>query len=164
MPKVNEIDERALAQQTTVRELIRTAMRFEWTAFRFYTDMVGRVRAELHPLLAELAEEEQNHHDHLQDLLGRDDLVAEFQTSLQAPDTAVRFESLIGDPELPAEPSDDDILEYALAREEAAAAHYGRLADTAGSEALRRAFAYLRDEEISHVTRFGERWARLAER
>jgi rubrerythrin len=164
MAEASEIDEAALAKQTTVRALLQAAVRFEWNAHHFYSGLVDRVRPELAPLVAELANEEREHHRHLIELLEREDFLDQLHEQIEMPHTSVRFEALIDNPKLPAEPADDDILALALAREEAAAEHYARLAEEAAHPAMREAFAYLRDEEINHVAQLGERWGRLEDR
>lgn len=164
MVTASEVDETALARQTTAQALIQAAIRFEWNAHRFYSGLLDRVRPELMPLVAELANEERQHHQHLLDLLESGDLLEELHEQIAMPHTSARFEALIDNPELPADPCDDDILALALAREEAAADHYARLAEDAAHPTMREAFAYLRDEEISHVAQLGERWGRLGDR
>jgi rubrerythrin len=161
MTDLSEVDALSLAGQSSVRALIETAVRFEASAHDFYTDLIDRVRPALVPLVTELADEERQHRQHLLDLLDNPEVVGQLHQQIALPHTAARFEALIETPDLPADPSDDDILALALAREEAAAAHYTRLAATAGHAAMRDAFAYLRDEEISHVAQLGERWGRL---
>jgi rubrerythrin len=69
---------------------------------------------------------------------------------------------MLAPPELPADPSDDDVLDYALARERVAAEHYAALAEQAAHPAMRAAFAYLADEEVNHVAQLAERWGRLS--
>jgi rubrerythrin len=143
--------------------LLQAAIRFEWNAHHFYAELIDRVHLELAPLVAELANEEREHHKRLVDLLESEDFMEQLHEQVALPQTSARFESLIDNPELPAEPKDDDILALALAREEAAADHYARLAEDTTYPAMREAFAYLRDEEISHVAQLGERWGRLEE-
>jgi rubrerythrin len=157
----SEVEEGSLAQQTTVRALIQAAIRFEWNAHNFYSGLIDKVRPELASLVAELANEERQHHKHLVELLESEDFLDQLREQIDTPHTAARFDALIDNPELPAEPTDDDILALALAREEAAADHYARLAEESAHPSMREAFAYLRDEEISHVAQLGERWGRL---
>ena len=161
MIDLSEVDNAALAGQTSARALIEAAVRFESNAHDFYTDLIDRVRPALAGLVTELANEEREHRQHLLDLLANPDLVAELHQQIAMPHTAARFEALIETPDPPADPSDDDILALALAREEAAAEHYARLAEDAAHPAMRQAFAYLRDEEISHIAQLGARWGRL---
>jgi rubrerythrin len=157
----SEIDESAASEQTTVRALIQAAIRFEWNAHHFYAGLIDQVRPELAPLVADLANEERQHHQHLVDLLESEDFNAQLQAQMALPHTSARFDALIDNPTLPAQPNEDDILAMALAREEAAAAHYARLAEDVAHPSMRQAFAYLRDEEISHIAQLGERWGRL---
>jgi rubrerythrin len=164
MLEASEVDQAALLRQTTVRALIQAAIRFEWNAHHFYSGLIDRVRPALASLVAELANEEREHHKHLVALLESEDFMDELHKQIPLPHTAARFEHLIDNPDLPEEPTDDDILALALAREEAAAEHYARLAVDAEHPAMREAFAYLRDEEINHVAQLGERWGRLGER
>ncbi|NBC48708.1 MAG: hypothetical protein GVY22_12095 [Gammaproteobacteria bacterium] len=159
--QASEVDQTTAAQQTTARALIQAAIRFEWSAHLFYAELTRKVRPALAPLVAELADEERQHHAHLVELLERVDFMQELQSQMTLPHTSARFDALIDNPALPAQPDEDDILAVALAREEAAAEHYARLAEDAVHPAMRQAFAYLRDEEISHVAQLGERWGRL---
>lgn len=161
MAQPSEVEAASLARQTTVRALIQAAIRFEWNAHHFYAGLIDRVRPELAALVAELANEERQHHKHLVELLDSEDFLDQLREQIDTPHTSARFESLIDNPELPAEPTDDDILALALAREEAAADHYARLAEGAAHPAMREAFAFLRDEEINHVAQLGERWGRM---
>jgi rubrerythrin len=170
--EASEVDASALVRQTTVRALLEVAIRFEWNAHHFYSGLIERVRPALAPLVAELANEEREHHRHLLgllellELLEREDYVELLRDQIEVPHTAARFERLSDHPGLPAEPTDDDVLALALAREETAAAHYARLAEDAEQHpALRDAFAYLRDEERSHAAQavgYAERASRAA--
>jgi len=162
MNTTNEIDIETLARQRTVADLVNSAIRFEAAAEAFYMQLLGQVRAELQPLVAGLVVEEREHQARLRHLIDSGELIAELRVRLDAPSSMSEFEAMELAPELPSNPSDDDILDYAMAREQVAAEHYAALARSADSPILRETFAFLADEESQHIVQLGQRWSRLS--
>jgi len=158
-----ETDFERLRSQSTVAALIGTAIEFEAQAERFYRGLLIQVREELRPLLTELADEEQGHRTRLQALAASPELADTLRASVEVPLTLSAFEGLLQPPALPDDPSDDDLLDYAMVRERVAAQHYAALADLTTNAAMRAAFAYLADEEVNHVAQLAERWGRMSE-
>lgn len=158
----NEIDAETIAEQRTVAEVVRTAIRFEAAAEAFYARLLDRVRPEVQPLVAELVQEEREHGQRLHHLLDSGELVAELRARMRAPASMPAFEAMLEPPQLPSDPSDDDIFDYAMAREQTAAEHYAALARAAINPFLRETFAFLADEEADHIAKLGQRWGRLS--
>lgn len=145
----------------TIAEALETAMEFELASLRFYRSLAPKVREEVRPLVRELAEEERRHYRLLVEL-ARDAAFAEhLRTSIERPSTSDELASFISLPALPNDPIDDDILEYAEAREQIAREHYGYLAEITPSGPLRDLFALLRDEESKHASGIGARWSKM---
>jgi rubrerythrin len=164
MPAPAETDFERLKSQSTVSDLISTAIDFEEQAERFYRSLLPRVRPDLWPLVRELADEEHSHHNRLQALVAGDALADVLHQPVDTPVTLTAFEDMLQPPDLPHDPTDDDLLDYAIARERVAAEHYAALADLTQNRFMRAVFGYLAEEEVSHLAQLAERWGRLSER
>jgi rubrerythrin len=150
-----------LLASMTVGEVLQTAMTFELNAARLYRTLAETVRLEVRPLVEELATEETEHHRLLRQLSQNQGMVERLKERIRTPATAQEFRAYVNLPELPADPLDDDLLEYAQDRERIAFEHYAHLADVAMPGPLRDLFRFLRDEEGKHAGRLATRWATM---
>lgn len=145
----------------TVAEALATAMAFELTAFRFYNGLASRLRPEVRSLVEELAAEELEHY-RLLSLLAEDEQIADhLRAGMESPATTADFTTYTRFPELSADALEDDLLDYADARERIACEHYGYLAELTPAGPLRDLFAFLRREEEGHANKLATRWASL---
>jgi len=145
----------------TLAQALATAMAFELTAFRFYSDLAPRLRPEVRSLAEDLAAEELAHYCLLNDLSEDEQLADHLRAGVESPATAAEFTTCTPLPELPGDALEDDLLGYAEAREHIAREHYGYLAELAPAGPLRDLFTFLRREEEKHADKLATRWAIL---
>jgi rubrerythrin len=148
-----------LLSSTTIDQALETAMAFEHSAHRLYISLAATLRAELRPLLEELAAEELEHYRLLSELARDEQCAALVSSKITAPTSTDRFATYVNLPRLPTDPLDDDILEYARDRERVAFEHYAHLAELAPDGPVRDLFRFLRDEERKHEQQLETRWA-----
>ncbi len=139
-----------LAKQQTLQEILTTASSFEEKARDFYQSMIPRVSKRIRWLVEELAEEEQRHFDLLQDLLKRDDLNDQIHLQVETPESDGRFTDGLHLPEMAENPDDQEIMLYALGREQAAMQQYRALSERTVAGPIQQLFAFLANEETQH--------------
>jgi rubrerythrin len=139
-----------LRQETTVADMLETALMFEETARDLYRALAPQVSKRIRWLIADLAEEEQRHFDLFNDLLDRDDLQAQIAAEIARPSTDAQFADCIQAPDLGEQPDDRAVLAYAIGREHAAMEQYRELAETTQPGPIRDVFRYLTAEEALH--------------
>lgn len=139
---------------------LETAIAIESGAHRFYAELASRVRPEVKPLVESLANEELRHRDLLQALAGDPDLVEQLRAHVDLP-APVEAGAYISLPELGLSVGEDDILDYAGARERVARDYYAYVAEQTPPSPLRDLFRFLRDEEERHAEQIGARWSEV---
>jgi rubrerythrin len=139
-----------LKTMQTIEEVLETAIGFEKTARDFYTELSGTVSKPLRGLIQELADEEAEHYRLFTELKERADIQEHISDKIQTPPNDHLFSDYLKEPNLGKEPSDQDILLYALAREQAAMEQYAALAKEATPGAMADLFQYLAHEELEH--------------
>lgn len=134
----------------SIREILDTAMGFEKTARDFYAGLQGRVGKPIRELVSELAQEEQRHYELFERLRDDANIASELTMLIATPVSDHKFSDYVQTPQLGEHPDDQAVLQYALAREHAAAEHYGALAQTAPQGPIGDLFRFLADEELRH--------------
>ena len=147
---VFEVDKDQLKGKTTVRELFETASEFERTAHVFYADLKDKVSKNIRYLVGELAEEELEHMRIFAQLAKHPDVVEIMAVEIDRPVADREFSDCVLLPDLGNIPNDQDVLQYAIMREDAARRQYAELAETAPGGPLKSAFIVLADEETKH--------------
>jgi rubrerythrin len=140
-----------LTTEMTLEQALETAKAFETAAHQFYRQLSRKVRAEIRPLICDLADEEKRHYDLLCDLTRSERINGHLRQRIESPPTAEVFGSYVQIPALPDDPIEEDILAYAASRERIAYEHYGHLAEQTPPGPLKSLFAFLREEEAGHV-------------
>jgi rubrerythrin len=139
-----------LRKMQTLEEILQTASSFEETARDFYSDLQNRVSKRIRWLVEELAEEEQRHYDLLTGLVAHANAEKLMSEKVATPASDSRFSDCLHVPEMAHNPDDQDVLLYALGREQAAMEQYRALADSVQSEDIRKVFEFLANEETQH--------------
>ncbi len=139
-----------LRQTQTLEEVLDTAASFEKTAMEFYTGLIPRVSKRIRWLVEELAEEEKNHYALLQNLLKTADRENLINQKIQTPVSDSRFSDCLQMPEMAENPDDQDVLLYALGREQVAMEQYQALSASTQRGELKNVFAFLANEEAQH--------------
>ena len=139
-----------LKQKQTLDEILQTAMGFERTAQDFYTDLCNRVSKPMRGLVQELADEEAEHYALFMRLRDRQDIQQYIDTKIQTPPNNHKFSDFIQLPDLGESPSDQDVLLYALGREQAAMEQYAALAKEVPPGPVANLFQFLANEELEH--------------
>jgi rubrerythrin len=147
---MSEANKAKLKDLTTVRDIFETATEFERTAHMFYTDLVPKVSKNIRYLVIELAEEELGHIKTFTDLAKNPDVEAVMAEKIARPVADGKFSDCIQLPEMGDDPDDQEVLQYALMRESAAAEQYAELAESAPEGRLKEAFRFLANEELEH--------------
>lgn len=147
-----------LQELQTLEEILATAMSFEQTARDFYAGLAGQVAKPLRALVEELALEEATHYQLFHDLRERADVQAQIRERIERPPSDHRFSDYIQIPDLGEHPDDQDILRYALGREQAAMEQYRDLAERAPPGPIAELFAYLAYEELRHKQELEKRY------
>lgn len=139
-----------LGEMKTLDEILHTATSFEETARDFYTDLVPKVSKRIRWLVEELAEEEQQHYDLFTSLIEQPNLGHQLSQRLLVPESDGRFTDCLHVPELGDNPDDQEVMLYALGREQAAMEQYRSLANTTPEGDIRDLFEFLANEETKH--------------
>lgn len=147
---MSEANKAKLRDLTTVREIFETATEFERTAHMFYTDLVPKVTKNIRYLVTELAAEELGHIQTFSGLARNPEVAAVMAEKIARPVADGKFTDCVQLPELGDRPDDQEVLQYAVMREDAAAEQYGELAETAPEGPLQEAFKFLANEEMAH--------------
>lgn len=134
----------------TLREILEVATSFEKTARDFYRGLIPKVSKNIRYLVEELAEEEQEHFDLFAEMLSHPDVEQELKTRVQVPMEDHRFSDYVHVPKLGDFPDDQEILQYAMGREDAAMRQYRELADETAPGELHDLFEFLANEETKH--------------
>jgi rubrerythrin len=139
-----------LKKMQSLDEILETAMGFEKTARDFYSALTQTVSKPLRGLIQELAQEEQEHYELFQNLMKMDDIQQHINEKIQSPPSDHYFSDYLQQPDLGKNPTDQDILLYALGREQAAMEQYSALASETLPGAVADLFSYLANEELEH--------------
>lgn len=139
-----------LRETKTLGEILETAMSFEQTARDFYTDLCNKVGKPLRGLVRELADEEAGHYNLFKKLREREDLQQYIEVEIKTPPSDHRFSDYIQLPGLGDHPDDQDVLRYALGREQAAMEQYASLAEDTPPGPAADLFRFLAHEELQH--------------
>ncbi len=161
MPRHGEGHESAhdkLKRAQTLEEILETALGFEATARDFYAELAGRVSKPLRELVEELAEEEKEHYRLFSELKANPDIAGALKELVERPAEDHRFSDFIQKPDLGEAPDDQAILQYALAREDAAAKQYAALAQSTPEGPVRDLFTHLAKEELAHKAELEKRY------
>jgi len=139
-----------LKSKTTLKEILDVAISFEKTARDFYTAMIPKVSKNIRYIVEELAEEEQEHYDLFVKLGENSDVQAQLDKRIKKPVENHKFSDYVQLIDLGKNPDDQTILQYALAREDAAMKQYTDLAENTPEGILKDTFKYLAIEEANH--------------
>ncbi len=139
-----------LKSKSSLKDILEVATEFERTARDFYQDITPKVSKKIRYLVAELAEEEQQHLDLFTELRERPDIEQQIMQMVETPASDGRFSDCIHLPELGENPDDQAILQYALMREHAAMEQYTALAKNSQPGAIQALFEFLANEETKH--------------
>ena len=134
----------------TLREILETATAFEKSARDFYRALIPKVSKNIRYLVEELAEEEQEHFDLFAEMLSHPDVENELKLRVQVPMEDHRFSDYVHLPELGDFPDDQEILQYAMGREDAAMKQYRELAEETEPGEIHDLFEFLANEETKH--------------
>ena len=145
----------------TLAEALGMAQEFEVTAALFFRGLAERLPPETQGLALELAEEEERHLLLLRQLAADPTLVEQLRRTIAPPASTPIFESFATPLVLAEEPQEDQLLDYAKAREEIAREHYGYLAELAPPGPLQDLLRYLEREEQKHADHLSHRWGEL---
>lgn len=140
-----------LSQQQSLDEILETAMGFEQAARDFYTDLFDRVSKPLRGLVQTLADEEAEHYNLFMLLRERSDIQQHIGERINTPASDHEFSDYTQLPELGDQPTDQEVLRYALGREQAAMQQYTSLARAAPQGPIADLFEYLAKEELQHL-------------
>ena len=141
---------KTLKQQQTLEQILDTAMSFEAVARDFYAGLCASVSKPLRGLVQELADEEAEHYRLFQQLREREDIQQQIAEKIATPASDHLFSNYIQLPELGEHPTDQDVLRYALAREQAAMEQYAALASETPPGPIAELFRFLANEELEH--------------
>ncbi len=142
----------------SLEDILETAMSFEKTARDFYTALREKVSKPLRELVTDLALEETEHFELFRSIRDHADTQAHLQDLVEIPAEDHKFSDYVQSPDLGSAPDDQAILQYALAREDAAAKQYAALAETAPEGPVRDLFRFLANEELRHKGELEKRY------
>jgi len=141
---------KTLKGKRTLEEIIETAMSFERIARDFYADLCDKVSKPLRGLVQELADEEARHYELFKELRERKDIQQYIGEKIDTPASDHRFSDYIQLPKLGPQPNDQDVLRYALGREQAAMEQYFALSKEVPAGPIADLFQFLANEELEH--------------
>ncbi|MBF0471832.1 MAG: ferritin family protein [Gammaproteobacteria bacterium] len=139
-----------LRSRKSVGEILEVAMQFELTAYNFYHQLIPKVSKRIRYLVEEMAAEEQEHVRLLSELMAKAEIEQQLKEMVQTPPSDHRFSDAIHSLDLGEKPDDQAILQYALAREQAAMEQYSTLASEVEEGPIQDLFTYLSQQETEH--------------
>ena len=139
-----------LQKMKTLDEILKTAASFEHTAKNFYTDLIPKVSKRIRWLVEELAAEEEQHYKLFTALSEKIVDDTSLQIKVSTPSSDGTFTDCLHVPELGDSPDDQEVMLYALGREQAAMEQYRALADSTDPGEIHDLFEYLANEETKH--------------
>ncbi len=139
-----------LRSQKSLSEILEVAVHFEQTAYTFYSELVPKVSKKIRYLVEELAAEEKEHVKLFSELIENPEIEQQLSQMVTTPPSDNRFSDAIHSLELGENPDDQRILQYALAREQAAMEQYTSLAEEVGPGPVQDLFIYLSQQETEH--------------
>ena len=140
----------ALSRMTTVEEVLETVAEFDREAHSFYVDLVPKLSKNIRYIVEDLARAELEHIVKLRELARSEALAGHLRDAIQRPEADRKFSDAIQAPELGDNPDDQDVLRYALAREQVAIEEYSELAANTPPGPLHEVFSFLANEESRH--------------
>jgi rubrerythrin len=141
---------KALKEKQSLEEILETAISFELMARDFYQGLCDKVSKPLRGLVQELADEEAEHYNLFKELSESKDIQQYIGVKIQTPASDHQFSDYIQLPDLGENPNDQDVLRYALGREQAAMEQYSALAKDVPAGPVADLFQYLANEELEH--------------
>jgi len=139
-----------LRDMKTLEEILDTATSFEQSARDFYTALAPKVSKRIRWLVEELAEEEQEHYRLFSELSDKTRNSEALQISVATPQSDGKFTDCLHLPDLGESPDDQEVMLYALGREQAAMEQYRALAETTEPGDIHDLFEFLANEETKH--------------
>lgn len=140
----------ALSKLTTVEEVLEAVSEFDREAHSFYTDLIPKVSKSIRYIVEELARSELDHVIKLYELSRSDDIRDHLKDAILRPEADRRFSDAIQAPELGEAPDDQEVLQYALARQQIAIEEYSELAANTPPGPMHEVFSFLANEESKH--------------
>lgn len=141
---------RTLKEKRSLQEVLHTAMHFEKVAQDFYLALCDRVNKPLRGLVEELAAEETAHYKLFKNLSERENIQQYLAEKISVPANDHRFTDYIQIPDLGEKPDDQEVLLYAIGREQAAMEQYSALANDVPAGDIADLFRFLANEELEH--------------
>ena len=139
-----------LREMKTIEEILDTATAFEESARDFYTTLAPKVSKRIRWLVEELAEEETEHYRLFSELATNTRNSDAIQIRVETPHSDGKFTDCLHLPDLGESPDDQEVMLYALGREQAAMEQYRALADSTGPGEIHDLFEFLANEETKH--------------
>ena len=150
-----------LQETKTLEEILTIAISFEKTARDFYTNMIPKVSKNIRYIVEELAEEEQLHFDLFTELKNNPEVQKQLDERVKTPTEDHKFTDYVQLLDLGDNPDDQAILQYAVAREDAAMKQYQDLAKSAPAGQLKKTFQFLALEEAEHKLELEKKYYEL---
>jgi len=142
-------------------EILTIAISFEKTARDFYTNMIPKVSKNIRYIVEELAEEEQQHFDLFTKLKNNPEVQKQLDKKVKTPTENHKFSDYVQLLDLGENPDDQSILQYAVAREDAAMKQYQDLANNTPEGQLKDTFQFLAIEEAEHKLELEKKYYEL---
>ena len=139
-----------LRSKESLSEILEVAIQFEQTAYTFYNELVPKVSKKIRYLVEELATEEKEHVKLFSKLMDNPLIEKQLSQMVTTPPSNNRFSDATHTLDLGENPDDQAILQYALAREQAAMEQYNSLAEEVEPGPVRDLFIYLSQQETEH--------------
>lgn len=154
----------ALHGKISIHEVLDTVIALDTAAHDFYLKLAPKISKRIRYLVEELAAEEEQHIRKFKELATRPDLVEVIKTEIECNCDDSQFSDALHMPDLGEHPDDQDVLHFALGREQMAMEHYTELALKTPPGPIRDLFVYLRDEETRHKIELEKKYYELVHR
>lgn len=139
--------QKVLSKLTTVEEVLEQVAEFDRENHSFYTDLVPKVSKSIRYIVEDLARAELEHIRKITALIKSPDLGDHLKDAIMRPAADSRFSEALEAPELGDNPDDQEVLRYAISREQVAIDEYSELAANFPPGPLHEVFSYLANEE-----------------
>lgn len=141
---------KALKKSTTVGEVLETVAEFGRAAHGHYVDIIPRVSKNVRYIVEDLAREELEFVRMVQELQHSPDIASHLADAIARPHADRQFSDAIHLPDMPDDPDDQAVLQYALALEQVAMEEFSELAENTPPGLLHDVFRFLANEERKH--------------
>ena len=140
----------ALSKLTSVEDVLETVAEFDREAHGYYVELIPKVSKSVRHIVEDLARTRLDHVRKISALAGSGEMASHLKDAIMRPEADSKFSDAVHREDLPENPDDQAVLQFALARVQLAIEEYSELAANTPSGPFHEVFSYLANEESKH--------------